>query len=116
MGQTTRLVIFTDLDGSLLDTETYRFDAARAALEELTARQVPLVLCTSKTRAEVEPLRQELGITDPFIVENGGASIFLARTFLRCPPALHNEATIMSFNSGPPIHGYERGFARWRTK
>ncbi len=116
MGQTTRLVIFTDLDGSLLDTETYRFDAARAALEELTARQVPLVLCTSKTRAEVEPLRQELGNTDPFIAENEGASIFLARTFLRCQPTLYNEATIMSLNSGTPIHGYERGFARWRTK
>lgn len=116
MGQTTRLVIFTDLDGSLLDTETYRFDAARATLEELTACQVPMVLCASKTRAEVEPLRQELGNTDPFIIENGVVSIFLGRNFLRCQPTLYNEATIMSLNSGPPIHDYERGFARWRTK
>ncbi len=116
MGQTTRLVIFTDLDGSLLDADTYRYDAARAALEELTACQVPLVLCTSKTRAEVEPLRQELGNTDSFIVENGGASIFPTRTFLRCPPTLYHEATIMPLNWESPIHSYERGFARWRTK
>ncbi len=98
MGQTTRLVIFTDLDGSLLDAETYRYNAARAALEELTACQVPLVLCTSKTRAEVEPLRQELGNTDPFIVENGGASIFPTRTFLKCQPRLSSETIMMSLN------------------
>ncbi len=86
MGQTTRLVIFTDLDGSLLDAETYRYDAARAALEELTACQVPLVLCTSKTRAEVEPLRQELGNTDPFIVENGGG-VYIPNSYFSEVPA-----------------------------
>jgi len=33
---------------------------------------VPLVLCTSKTRAEVEPIRAALDNAHPFIVENGG--------------------------------------------
>jgi len=67
------LVVFSDLDGSLLDHHTYSFDAARPALERLRAAGVPLVLCTSKTRAEITPLRDALHNTHPFISENGGA-------------------------------------------
>jgi mannosyl-3-phosphoglycerate phosphatase len=67
------LVVFTDLDGTLLDAHTFAYDAARAALDALTAHGVPLVLCTSKTRAEVEPLARTLAPGSPFIVENGGA-------------------------------------------
>ncbi|MEM8544407.1 MAG: hypothetical protein AAGF66_10520 [Cyanobacteria bacterium P01_H01_bin.119] len=37
---------------------------------------VPIVLVTSKTRAEVDTLRQQMGLTDPFIVENGSAVFF----------------------------------------
>jgi len=66
-------ILFTDLDGTLLDADTYRYDAARRALDRLRDQAVPLVICTSKTRAEVEPLRMELDNHDPFIVENGGA-------------------------------------------
>ena len=67
-----RLVVFSDLDGTLLDHATYEFDAARPALDRMRRESVPLVLCTSKTRAEVEPLRRTLGTGHPFIVENGG--------------------------------------------
>ena len=66
------LLVLSDLDGTLLDHTTYAFDAARAALEQLRDARVPLVLCTSKTRAEVEPIRAALDNTHPFIVENGG--------------------------------------------
>jgi mannosyl-3-phosphoglycerate phosphatase len=67
-----RLVVFTDLDGTLLDHDTYSFAPARPALLELRRLQVPLVFCTSKTRAEVVPLRRRLRNAHPFIVENGG--------------------------------------------
>ncbi|APH72788.1 HAD-IIB family hydrolase [Aquibium oceanicum] len=66
------MIVFTDLDGTLLDHETYRFDAALPALEALSARGVPLVLATSKTAAEIGPIRQALGRAVPAIVENGG--------------------------------------------
>jgi hypothetical protein len=66
------LVVFSDLDGTLLDHTTYEFGAARVALDRLHDEGVPLVLCTSTTRAEVEPLPIALGNRDPFIVENGG--------------------------------------------
>lgn len=67
------LIVLSDLDGTLLDHTTYAFDAARAALERLHDARVPLVLCTSKTRAEVEPIRAALRNAHPFIVENGGS-------------------------------------------
>ncbi|MFN3477402.1 MAG: HAD-IIB family hydrolase [Candidatus Methylomirabilales bacterium] len=76
----TFLIIFTDLDGTLLDHEAYSFEAAQEALEEVRRRKIPLVLCTSKTRAEVERYRKLLDNHDPFIVENGGA-IFIPKGY-----------------------------------
>ncbi len=65
------LIIFTDLDGTLLNQDDYRYDEALPVLKELKNRQILVIPVTSKTRAEVEGLRQEIGLSDPFIVENG---------------------------------------------
>jgi mannosyl-3-phosphoglycerate phosphatase len=70
----SRYVVFTDLDGSLLDPYTYSYELAEPALQALRERRVPVVLCTSKTRAEVEAIRERLNNRDPFIVENGAAA------------------------------------------
>jgi mannosyl-3-phosphoglycerate phosphatase len=72
----TRILVFTDLDGTLLDQRTYSFKPARPALRLLRERGIPLIICTSKTRAEVEPLREALQNGDPFVVENGAAVFF----------------------------------------
>lgn len=66
-------VIFSDLDGTLLHLQTYSFEAAMPALRALREQDAALVLCTSKTRAEVEMWRKRLDNQHPFIVENGGA-------------------------------------------
>lgn len=66
-------VIFSDLDGTLLNPHTYCCDAAEPALRLIREQNVPLVFSTSKTRAEVEFWRERLENRDPFIVENGGA-------------------------------------------
>lgn len=76
-----RYLVFTDLDGCLLDSQTYSFDAAQPALDQLQAHHVPVVLVSSKTRAEIEPLRQRLNHQGPFIVENGGAVFIPDGTF-----------------------------------
>lgn len=67
-----RTIIFTDLDGTLLDPQTYSYEAAMPALEQVRARGIPLVIVSSKTRAEIEMYRQRLQNVDPFISENGG--------------------------------------------
>ncbi len=71
--ETLLLLIFTDLDGSLLDHYSYSFEPATALLKKLKARNFPVIPNTSKTRAELLVLRQNLGNSDPFIVENGAA-------------------------------------------
>ena len=66
------LIVFTDLDGTLLDHDSYSPAAAAPALARLRAAGVPVVLASSKTAAEIAPLRAELGFAHvPAIVENG---------------------------------------------
>lgn len=67
------LIILSDLDGTLLDSATYSSTAAADALMALKQKAACLVLASSKTRAELEPIRCRLGHEGPFIVENGGA-------------------------------------------
>ena len=66
-------IIFTDLDGTLLDHRTYSFKKAQPALNVIKQHHIPLVFCTSKTWAETEVYRRKMENQDPFIVENGGA-------------------------------------------
>ncbi|MEA1987592.1 MAG: HAD-IIB family hydrolase [Pseudomonadota bacterium] len=68
-------LVFTDLDGSLLDHHDYDYSAALPAINKLTQCKIPWIITTSKTAAEVIELRAELENTYPFIVENG-AGIF----------------------------------------
>lgn len=66
-------LVFTDLDGSLLDHHDYGYAAAEPALTRLQDQGVPVIFVSSKTRAEIEMLRVELDNGHPFIVENGAA-------------------------------------------
>jgi predicted mannosyl-3-phosphoglycerate phosphatase (HAD superfamily) len=51
-------LIFTDLDGSLLDHHTYSFAPAANYLDRLETQGIPVIPITSKTRAEVLVLRR----------------------------------------------------------
>jgi mannosyl-3-phosphoglycerate phosphatase len=79
-------VVITDLDGTLLDGETYDVRPAHPGLDALREHRVSVVLCSSKTRAEMEPLARELGLDAPLIVENGGAIVLRARMLPFLPP------------------------------
>ncbi len=79
-------VIYSDLDGTLLHLQTYSSDAARPALQAIRNEAIPLVFCTSKTRAEVEFWRQRFDNRHPFIVENGGAIYIPADYFAFAVP------------------------------
>ncbi len=72
-----KTVIFSDLDGTLLDAVRYSFNDALPALSLIQAHGVPLVLCSSKTRAEIEACRQRMHNFHPFITENGGGIFIL---------------------------------------
>lgn len=74
------LVVITDLDGTMLDQRTYGYEQSLAAIEKLRKAAIPLVLCSSKTAAEIIPLQRELEIKQPFICESGGA-IYMPRNY-----------------------------------
>ncbi|MDO6459171.1 HAD-IIB family hydrolase [Granulosicoccaceae sp. 1_MG-2023] len=65
------LIVLTDLDGTLLDHHSYSFAAAEPALNRLRRAGVPLVIVTSKTRAEVARLADRLESPHPYVLENG---------------------------------------------
>ncbi len=73
-----QIVVFTDLDGTLVDHDTYAFTEAESTLEMLRQRSIPVIMCSSKTRAELEVYGLRMDLHSPFIVENGGA-IFVPR-------------------------------------
>ncbi len=75
------LIIFTDMDGTLLDTG-YSFKKALPALKLIKEKEIPLVLCSSKTRAEIEHYRRRLENTHPFVSENGGG-VFIPKNYFR---------------------------------
>jgi len=76
MNRKTTLIIFTDLDGTLLNEADYAWTDATPALTALREHHIPLIFTTSKTRAEVERLQAAMDIRDPFICENGAAVFF----------------------------------------
>jgi mannosyl-3-phosphoglycerate phosphatase family protein len=78
-------LVFTDLDGSLLDHDSYCHKAADALLLELEHNQIPVILTTSKTRAEVLSIRTELNNQHPFIIENG-AAVFIPQGYFPVKP------------------------------
>lgn len=67
-----RYIVVSDLDGTLLDHQTYDFTAAKRAIALLIQREIPLVLNSSKTQAEITTIRQQLDNQEPFVCENGG--------------------------------------------
>ena len=71
MAITHPIILITDLDGTLLDHDTYQFDAASPALALLKQFHIPLILNSSKTAAEIMAIRDEMDNNDPFVVENG---------------------------------------------
>ena len=68
--------MFTDIDGTLVDINTAEYGKETDKLIRLIKeRNIPLILTSAKTRLEQNKIREDLGLFDPFIVENGGAIV-----------------------------------------
>jgi len=74
--KTSEYLVFTDLDGTLLNHDDYDFSDAIDAVTYLNSKHIPIIISTSKTFSEVIKLQKHLQIKHPFIVENG-AGIFI---------------------------------------
>jgi mannosyl-3-phosphoglycerate phosphatase len=71
-----RWIVVTDLDGTLLDHFTYSMKPADETLSFLDSRDIPVIMCSSKTRVEMETIAHDTGLTQyPFVIENGAAIV-----------------------------------------
>ena len=68
-----KVLIFTDLDGSLLHRDTFKFDEIKNYLRELISKGIFIIPNTSKTEEEILEFNNELDSNLPFISENGAA-------------------------------------------
>jgi len=84
-------ILFTDLDGTLLDKETYEPGPARQALEKCRGAGIPVIFTSSKTKTEMEGYHQRFSVGPdcPFITENGGGVFFPAKGWEKPAGAEH---------------------------
>ena len=94
-------VIYTDLDGTLLDHHTYAFDEALETIKALRDRGIPIIPCTSKTRAETVSLMQAMDIHGPMIIENGAAIWVPEDWGLERPEGSSSDADAWCHSFGP---------------
>jgi mannosyl-3-phosphoglycerate phosphatase len=72
MTEHSHCAIFTDLDGTLLDHDTYSWAPAVPAIERIKKLGIPLIAISSKTLAELSHLNATDHLFDGLIGENGG--------------------------------------------
>ncbi|WP_336068949.1 HAD-IIB family hydrolase [Nitratireductor rhodophyticola] len=110
----SRLVVFSDLDGTLLDHETYEFAPARPALKALRARDGVLVLASSKTAAEIAPLREAMGFAHcPAIIENGAGILPPKTGNLRKSESRYEEIVRLVDTLPGELRRRYSGFSDW---
>ncbi len=68
-----KILIFTDLDGSLLHRDTFKFDPIKDYIISLVDRGIIIIPNSSKTEKEIEKFNKELGVKLPYISENGAS-------------------------------------------
>lgn len=79
-----KTIIFSDLDGTVLETTNHSLNDALPALNLVRARGIPLILCSRKTRTEIEACHLSMRNVHPFISENGGG-IFIPQGCFSAP-------------------------------
>ncbi|MCG9734729.1 HAD-IIB family hydrolase [Pseudoalteromonas shioyasakiensis] len=83
--QIAQPLIFTDLDGTLLDHDSYECEVIKPFLAKLNDTGVNVIFNTSKTFAEVTDIQKGLDHHQPFIVENG-AAVYIPKDYFKVKP------------------------------
>ena len=73
MEKVFKVLIFTDLDGSLLHRDTFKFDEIKDYLRQLISNGIFIIPNSSKTNNEILEFSKDLGLSLPYICENGAA-------------------------------------------
>lgn len=73
------LLIFTQLDELLLNSEAASNKSVIEAIAQLQSKNIPLIPISSRTRAETVDWMEKMGLNSPFIVE-AGSGIFIPQS------------------------------------
>lgn len=68
------ILVFSDPDPFLTHWAGRALSEAGKVLRRLERDEVPLVICSTRTRAEIVSVQQDLGLHQPFICESGNAA------------------------------------------
>ena len=71
--KSSQILIFTDLDGSLIDHNNFEFREIQNFILKCIKNGIKIIPNTSKTKIEIQVFIDQLGQNLPFIVENGAA-------------------------------------------
>lgn len=97
------ILVFANVDRVLpYSAGRGRAEAVRRVLQRLEHAHAPLVLCSSRTRAEIDHLQLELGIHHPFVSECGGAAFVPTGYFDFRIPGTRDVAGYHAIEFGPP--------------
>lgn len=108
-------MVITDLDGTLLNHDTYDVTAAIPVIRSLQGNHIPIILNTSKTYAETRLIRDELAIDDPFIVENGSCIYLPVEQFPDQPSSAYREDSFWAIMQGKSFTDINRIFSQIST-
>ena len=65
-------IVFSDIDGTLLDSQNRVPVKTREAILELEQRGIPFVLISARSPEGMEPIKRELGNHAPMVSFSGG--------------------------------------------
>ena len=109
-------LVFTDLDGTLLDHHDYSHAAAQSALDRLSSLGISVILNSSKTLSELEFIAGELNLDSPRIAENGSLVAFPDSGRVHIFGADYSEIS-QQLNDLRQRHGYcFKGFSDWTVQ
>ena len=106
MNKKLSVIIFTDLDGTLLNRDTFKFDEIKDYIKNLVSEGIIIIPNTSKTQVEIEDFNKKIDLCLPFISENGSAIFGLDNLNKNFPESIvlsrEKEITYKLFQKGVP--------------
>ena len=108
MKQKKQIIIFTDIDGSLLNRDTFRFDEIEDYFRKLVSKGIKIIPNSSKTEAELLDFNKEYNLNLSFIAENGssihGLNLIHSKLPERVSLSRTTDQIYQIFNKNIPSH------------
>ena len=118
MKQKKQIIIFTDLDGSLLDKDTFRFDEIEDYFRELISKGIKIIPNSSKTEAEMSDFNNQYNLNLSFIAENGssihGLNLMHKNLSEKISLSRSNDQIYTIYNENSPANGYLKDFMKFK--